>query len=584
MAGRARALLRESLFRNKGVWRDVVITSFIINILNLAIAMFTMQVIDRVVRNAGFQTLKVLTVGVLIAIGVELLLRHIRGKLIARETIRTDFELSDWFFRRALGIRLESRPASLGTFAAQIKNLDQVRRFISSAPMFLLVDLPFTFLFLLVVWALGGTLVVVPVVALFCMLMVTRLFRKVLDEPVAQNQVLENQKSGTLVESVGGIDSIKACGAEKSLIERWSGLEVQGGAEEYRINHLSAISHHIIGLLQRLFRVSLVVYGAYMVVEGQLTLGGLIACKIIGNKALGNIAQIPTLQLQWSSAKVALSKLEQMIGLPNELDEEPSQLRPTALEGSVRLEGVRFFYGQNSRPALDLTPAPPITITAGERIGVIGPIGSGKSTLLKIASGLWRPRDGTALLGGVDMSMIVPDALRQFVAYMPQDVRLIKGTLRENLLFGMDDPGDDAILEAAKESGLIDLIYGHTMGLALPINEGGSGISGGQRQLVALTRILLLRPKVLLMDEPTASMDTETEARVVAILDRLAKSGVTLLISTHKSAMLPILDRLLVIKNGRLLMDGKREAVMARLAPSGQSASQPLQPQQEVRK
>ncbi|MBF0215092.1 MAG: ATP-binding cassette domain-containing protein [Magnetococcales bacterium] len=568
------SLLRKSFFRHKGVIRDVILASVIANVLTLAIALFTMQVFDRVVRHGGFQTLKVLTVGVVIAILLELLTRHLRSKLLDRECTRIDYELSEWFFRRALGIRLEARPASLGTFAAQIKNLDLVRRVLSSAPLFLLVDIPFAVLFLFVIWAIGGTLVAVPLVMFPVMLFVARVIRGMIERPVSENQGVENLKSGTLVESIGSIDSIKACGAENILVERWCGLEKSSSEDTYRINYLTAIAHNLTSSVQKFSRVAMVVYGSYLVVEGHLTMGGLIACKIIGSRALGSIGSLPSLQVQWAHAKEALRKLDQLISLPNELDEQPHQLSPTVLAGSLRLEGVRFFYGQNSRPALDLTPVPPLSIAAGERVGVIGPIGSGKSTLLKLASGLWRPRDGTVLLGGVDMSMILPDTLRTFVTYMPQDMRLIKGTLRENLLFGMEDPGDDAILAAARESGLIDLIQGHTMGLALPISEGGSGISGGQRQLVGLTRILLLRPAVLLMDEPTASMDTETEGRVVAILDRLAKSGVTLLISTHKSALLPILDRLLVFNHGRLQMDGKRDAVMAKLSGMAATAQQ----------
>jgi ATP-binding cassette subfamily C protein LapB len=566
MAGRASALLKEGFLKHKRVLFNIVLASILANILALGIALFSMQVYDRVIRNSGFQTLKVMTVGVLIAITLEILMRYLRSVLLDRECTRIDYELSEWFFRRAIGIRMETRPSTLGSFAAQIRNLDMIRGLLSSTPLFILVDLPFALLFILVIYFIGDSLVIVPIVMVPLTLVAAVMFRRIIGGDVQGNQELSNRKSGTLVESVGGIDSIKAFGAENLMIDRWCTLESALSKGEASIRYHGALTDNIVGSLQKVGKVVMLVYGAYLVVDGQMTMGGLIACKILSSRVMGPIGRLPSLQLQWAQAKSALERLDHLIALPNELDEASHQLTPGTLEGSIRLERVRFFYDKHARPAIDFSPVPPLNIAAGERVGVIGPVGSGKSTLLKIASGLWRPQDGQAFLGGVDMSMILPDTLRTFIAYVPQDIRLISGTLRDNLVFGMEDPGDDAILEAARETGLMDLIHSHSLGVALPISEGGSGISGGQKQLVALTRILLLRPSVLLLDEPTSSMDNETEARVVEILGKLVADGATLILSTHKSALLPMLDRLLVVNQGRLQMDGKRDAVLARLS------------------
>jgi ATP-binding cassette subfamily C protein LapB len=276
--------------------------------------------------------------------------------------------------------------------------------------------------------------------------------------------------------------------------------------------------------------------------------------------------------VQWQHARAAIGGLDKLIALPNEIDDSADALIPESLEGGIRFEKARFAYGVKADTALELGR---LEIRPGERVGIIGAIGSGKSTLLKLASGLYRPAEGKVFLGGIDMAMIAPAFVRESVAYLPQDIRLVSGTLRENLLQGLPDPGDEALLQAARETGLISLISNHPKGLALPITEGGRGISGGQRQLVGLTRMLLARPSVLLLDEPSASMDAHSEAKVVAMLKAKAAEGVTLIVATHKNALLPVLDRLLLVQGGRVVMDGPRDLVLAKLAGS-QAVAVPL--------
>ena len=248
---------------------------------------------------------------------------------------------------------------------------------------------------------------------------------------------------------------------------------------------------------------------------------------------------------------------------------------PGLIEKSLRFDQARFCYGKRDRLALEIAK---LEIRPGERVGVLGAIGSGKSTLLKLASGLYRPTEGRIFLGDLDMTMVAPKILRETIAYLPQDMRLISGTLRENLLQGLPDPGDEVILETARRTGLIDLITNHPNGLALPITEGGRGISGGQIQLISFTRMVLAKPAVFILDEPTASMDAATEARIVSLLGQLAAEGATLLIATHKTALLPIVDRLLVIQNGKFLIDGPRDMVLAKLSGLNQPAANTPQP------
>jgi ATP-binding cassette subfamily C protein LapB len=315
--------------------------------------------------------------------------------------------------------------------------------------------------------------------------------------------------------------------------------------------------------LQQAGYVALVAFGAYLVTENHLTMGGLIACTIINGRALSPIAQLPSLMVQWAHAGAAISGLDKLISLPNENDDRVTALTPGSLEGGIRIEQARFSYGRPTDKALEIGN---LEIRPGEKVGIVGSIGSGKSTLLKIASGLYRPGEGKVFFGGIDMAQISTSFLRETIAYLPQEIRLISGTLRDNLLQGLPDPGVEVLLQAARETGLMALISNHPKGVALPITEGGRGISGGQRQLVALTRMLLAKPSVIVLDEPTASMDAGTEAKIVAVLNAKAAEGVTLLIATHKSALLPIVDRLMVMQGGRIAIDGPRDIVLAKLS------------------
>lgn len=560
---RSMDLVWKSLGRRTSVIRDGLVATLVINTLALATALFTMQVYDRVIPNTGFNTLIVLAVGVGMALVLELILKQQRSHLMDRESTQMDIELTDWFFRRAQGIRMEVRPPALGTLAAQIKGLEYVRGMFSSGTVFLLADIPFALLFILVIAWVGGWLAVIPLILIPLTLLVGLYFQRRVDAATALSQGHSNLKAGLLVEAIDGIETVKSTGSEDRMQASWQDLLLKAGEEDDRIKEASAMSSNIAATLQQFSYAGIIAFGATLVVAGNISMGALIAAAIISQRALGPIARLPSVLVQWSHAKTALKVLDKMLELPNELDERDRTLCPEVVENSLRLERIEFSYGENTHLALEL---PEIKVQPGERIGVIGPIGSGKSTLLKIASGLYRPRRGQVFLGGLDTAKIDRDRLRELIAYLPQNLRLTGGTLRSNLTRGLEDPGDEALLAAAKRTGLIELINAHPMGLALPIAEGGRGLSGGQKQLVGFTRLLLLRPQVLLLDEPTASMDGSTEARVVRILKELTDAGHTLLLATHKTALLPLVDRLFVFSGGRLVHEGPREVVMAQLA------------------
>jgi len=357
---------------------------------------------------------------------------------------------------------------------------------------------------------------------------------------------------------VDGAESFKAQGGEWTLQGRWNRLVHESAESDQGMRRLSALSQNLTTALQQLGYVGLIGVGAWLATHNELTMGALMACSIISNRAMAPIVQLPGVMVQWAHARTALEGLDKVMALPSEQTEAASQLAAAPADSSLRFEGARFAYGRG-RQALELDR---LEVRPGERIGLLGAVGSGKSTLLKLASGLYRPREGRVLLSGMDMSLLHPGVLRETIGYLPQDLRLVSGTLRDNLRLGLPDPGDEALLAAARQTGLLPLISSQPKGLALEISEGGRGVSGGQRQLIGLTRLLLGRPKVWLLDEPTGAMDADHEARLLALLKSTLGPQDSAIISTHKTALLPMFTRLWVMQGGRIVMDGPRDEVL----------------------
>lgn len=564
----AARLVWQSIFARRKIFLEALLATTLVNLISLAISLYTMQVYDRVIPNQGFQTLWVLTTGVVIAVTFEFILKQVRNLTIDRVCKNIDGELSEWFFQRALNIRMEQRPPSVGTMASQIKGFETVRNVMTSTSLFILADVPFALFFILVIGMVGGWVAIVPLIILPISLAAGLMFQKAINRQTKENMAQNNRKTGLLVETIDGAEQLKAAGAEWKFQSRWKLLVQDVGETDLDIKRYSTLSVNLAAALQQLGYIALIAFGAYLVTENRLTMGGLLACAIISGRIMTPIAQLPGIMVHWAHARAALDELDKIIALPSELDEKAQALIPQTLEGSYRFERTRFAYGMANQAALEIGR---LSIGPGEKVGIAGSIGTGKSTLLKMASGLYRAGEGKVFLGGVDVALLSPALQREMIGYLPQDVRLFSGTLRDNLLLGLPDPGDEAILQAARQTGLIDVVVGQPKGLALQITEGGAGVSGGQRQIIALTRLLLAKPRIWLLDEPTSSMDALTEERVVAILRDVAASGATLIIATHKTALLPLVDRLLVLQGGRIMLDGPRDTVLAQLSGKAQA-------------
>lgn len=547
--------------RHRRIFMEAVFATFMLSIIGLVSAMYTMQVYDRVVPTKGYSTLWVLTIGAVIGVVLEYVIRQVRAHMVDRASKAIDQELSGVFFGKALDIRMDARPSTVGTFASQIRHFELVRNFMTSSTLFILADAPFALMFIGVMGMIAGPVALVPLVMVPLAALVGFYFRKPIERLATENMTESNRKNGLLIEAVDGIESIKAAGGEWKMRDRYAQLTATIAVSDLRLKEINTRSTNLAQAIQVLNYTGMIVVGAYAITTGQLTMGGLIACSIISGRALAPLGQIPQLIVQWKHAQTALKSLNSIMAMPSDRSTEQRLIVPDSCQGQIDLDQAVFGY-RSDKPTLEV---PALTIRPGERIAILGAVGSGKSTLIKLMSGLFKPKTGRVLMDGIDIDHLAPEFVREHVGYLPQDVRLFNGTLRDNLTLGLPTPNDSLILRAARLTGLDQVILNHPKGLELEINEGGRGLSGGQRQLVGLTRLLLAQPRVILLDEPTASMDGALEARVMKHLFEEIPATTALVVVTHKTALLTHVNRIIVVDKGRIVADGPRDQVLARL-------------------
>lgn len=559
---RAISVFWRAVMRRRRSLAVAALATIVANILTLATSLYSMQLFDRVIPLGSFSTLWVLTVGVLIALLLDLVIRSTRALLVEREAAEIDAEVSEYFFARSQAVRLDARPPGIGTMAAQLRGLEQVRSIMSSASLFIAADLPFSLLFIVVVFWLGGVVALIPLISLPIALVIAFAIARALRPGTEKAQVSANRKNGMLVEALDAAESIKATRGGWFMLARWNRLVREIHHHEDPIKRVSAIASSAFSTLQQVAYVLLMAFGAYEVAQGRMTSGALVACSIIGGRINGPlIGMLPNLIVQWGYARSSLKALDAIMALPTDRTTGQGAIRPQRLSGSLVLENVKFVY-PDAREGLEI---PRLEIKPGEKVAIIGGVGSGKSTLLRLMAGLYAPAQGSVRLGGLDVGQVADDLIRSHVGYMPQDYRMVNATLRENLIMGLGSVGDDALLEAAKMTGLAGMIAAHPKGLDLVINEGGRGLSGGQRGLVGMTRLLLSKPSIMLLDEPTASLDQTTENLVMSGVLRQQAADHILILVTHRLQLLSAVKRVIVMAQGRIVIDGPTAEVVEKL-------------------
>jgi ATP-binding cassette subfamily C protein LapB len=547
--------------KRRGVFFEAIFATFVLSVFGLMSALYTMQVYDRVVPTKGFSTLWVLTIGVLLAIFFELIMKLVKSHLVDKASRAIDLELSGVFFSKALAIRSDCRPQTVGTFASQIRHFESVRNFMTSSTLFVLADAPFAILFIVVIYFIAGPVAFVPLMMIPVGLIIGLSMKGPIERYTAESMEESNKKNGLLIEAIDGVESVKAASAEWKLEQRWRELTQTITTTDLKSKLLTTFSTSSTQSIQQLSYVGIIATGAYSIVNGDLTMGGLIACSIISGRALTPLAQMPNMIVQWKHAKIALDVLDGIMAMPSEREHQRLVV-PDSCKGEIKLSQVGFAYEENA-PQLAIEK---LSFKPGDRVAILGAVGSGKSTLIKILSGLYQPQQGGVFLDDMDMSLVANEFVREQVGYLPQEVRLFNGTLRDNLVLGLPTLSDTQILKAAALTGLDQAIQNHPSGLEITISEGGKGLSGGQRQLVGLTRMLLARPKVLLLDEPTASMDTRLEEFVMQHLFEELPEDAVIVLATHKAGVLKHVNRIVVMDSGKVSLDGPKQEVLDFLA------------------
>ncbi len=555
------------IWRFKGYYYQVILATFIINFLALVSSLYVMNVYDRVIPNQAYETLWVLSIGVMLAILFEFLAKMIRGHLTDIAGKKADLIISSAIFRRMMALRLADRPASAGSYANNLREFESVREFMTSASLLVLVDLLFLLLFITVIFIVGGKLAIVPAIIIPIVIIVGFIVQRPLSRYINESMKESSQRQGLAVEALEGIETLKTNNATGWAQQRWDTYTAKTSASSIKVKDTANFMINFSVAMQQLNTVFLVLFGTYLIhnenTAERITMGALIAAVILSGRALSPLAQVAGLATRFQQAKLALEGLNNIIERPIERVPERKYISPSNIQGNITFENTCFQYQEDGKPAVSNLN---LQIRAGEKIGILGRIGSGKSTMLKLASGLYDGSTGNVMLDNIDMRQIDPNFLRSQILLLGQSPRLFLGTLRENMDLARSDgySSDQELLEALQRFGLDKIIRSHPKGLDMPLGEDGLGLSGGQKQIIALARMTLRNPRIVLLDEPTTGLDQATERMSLQAISQWAQDK-TLLVVTHRPQVLQIVNRIIVMDEGKVVMDGPRDLVLQRL-------------------
>jgi ATP-binding cassette subfamily C protein LapB len=548
-------------FENKRLYRDVLVAAFLVNLFALALPIFTMNVYDRVVPNHAVETLWMLAIGVILVLMGDLSLKTMRGYFIDLAGRRVDTKLTATIMERVLGMRLEYKPQSVGSFASNLRSFEVIREFMSSAALATLIDLPFVLVFLAVLVWISPWLVLPLLVGMLIIVAYAFSTQAKMEELTETTYRTSAMRNAVLVEGLGGLETVKALAAEGGIQRRWERSAEFLARVGSQLKLLSSSNGNVAAWTQQVVSVSIIVTGVYLITAGELTMGGLIAASMLTGRAMAPLGQVAALTTQLHHVKTSFESLDEIMGQEIERPDGSHFLSRKSFNGQIEFRNVSFSYPGSEVKALNNVS---FTIKPGESVAVLGRIGSGKTTLHKLVMGLYKPTEGAVLVDGIDTRQLDPAELRRHIGYVPQDVTLFYGSLRENIVMGNPQATDDDVLNAAEFANLNDFVNAHPEGFDMQVGERGEFLSGGQRKSVSLARSLVNNPPMLLLDEPTGSMDQSTESWVRAKLQDYATDR-TLLMVTHRTTLLPLVDRILVVDKGQIVADGQRDKVVEAL-------------------
>ncbi|MBE1275622.1 type I secretion system permease/ATPase [Enterovibrio baiacu] len=550
-----------TLWESRSIYRDVLLASIFINAFAIATPLFSRIVYDKVVPNLAFDSLWVLASGIFVIFIFDLILKLLRSYFIDISGKKSDLLISSRIFQKVMGIRMEARPPSVGAFARHMQEFESIRDFFTSASVSALIDLPFAFFFLFIIWIVAGPLVIVPIVAVVCLMIHAMIIQKPLRHTIEEGSRLSSQKNANLIESLAGLETIKLFGAESQFQYRWEEAVAHMSNWGIKTRRLTDSVQNAAGFIQQFVSVAMIVFGVYLIANGDLTMGGLIAASMLSSRAVGPMVQLSLLSTRYNQAKSAMAIIDQLMNMPSEQEDGRRYIHRPIMRGKIEFDRVNFSYPNTDVAALrDIS----FTILPGEKVAIIGRIGSGKTTLSRLLMGLYRPTAGSVRIDETDISQIHNIDIRRNIGCVPQDPTLFFGSIRDNITLGRPLADDRDILDAANRSGVTTFTQRDPSGLERQVGEGGNQLSGGQRQAIAIARAMLGRPPVLLMDEPTSAMDNRSEQYIKQQLASMRRDE-TLILNTHKTGMLDIVDRIIVVEQGSIVADGPKLAVLQAL-------------------
>ena len=553
-----------TLWKYKKIYANVIIAAVFINVFAVAGTLFIMNVYDRVIPNNATDTLWVLATGISVVYVFDFILKSLRGTLIDKAGKNADVLMSGFIFQRILGIKMKNKPGSAGSFANQVKGYESLREFFTSASMTTIIDLPFVVLFLCFMSFIAGWIAIIPLASICLILITGAMMRIPLKKAAEMAHGSSAQKHAVLVEAINGLEVIRGLSASGQFQRRMEECLGKMAKSEASSRRYSSLATNFTMFITQMTTVVIVVVSVYRIQVGEMSMGALIGCTILTGRAMAPIGQVAALLSRLQQSLVSLQGLNEMISLPQEREENRNYIRKSNFEPSLEFQEVAFAYNKESAPALRNAN---FKIEPGEKVAVLGRVGSGKSTMLKLALGFYQPSEGMVLINGTDIRQMDPAEVRRRIGYIGQENILFYGNLKDNIMMGAPWLDEEAMIEAANRGGVERFASKHPLGYDAPVGERGDLLSGGQRQAVNISRALLAKPPLLVMDEPTSSMDANAEREFINQIDDYAKEGNrTLIISTHKPSMLKLVDRIIVMDQGKIAADGPKTDVMRQLS------------------
>ena len=540
----------------------VAIAAFLVNMLALAAPLFTMSVYDRVIPNGAIPSLIALAIGLGLAIAFDFLLRVVRSRIIDMTGKKVDVVLAANIFDHMMSVRMDKRPPSVGILANQMRDFDSVREFFTSGTVVSATDLLFAVLFIVVLFVIAGPLAWIPLAMLPVMIIIGFLIQRPLGRAMQRLQAESAARHGILVESLSGIETVRAVGGEGRVQGMWERSVAATARSSEDVQFWASLALTSASVATQLTSLLMVVVGVFLILDGQLSVGALVAANMLAGRVLGPIAGIAAVITRATQTTAALRSIDRLMGLERERPPEKIFVAREITQGSIEFQNVSFSYPNSPAKALDGVS---FHVRPGEKIGIIGRVGSGKTTVGRLATAFYPPSEGSILIDGIDIRQYDPADLRAGIGFVLQDTDLFYGKLRDNITIGRPAATDEEVLAAARLSGVETFIAGHPQGYDLMIAEGGRSLSGGQKQAIGLARVLIRKPRVLFLDEPTAHFDVRSESEFLERLKLLAKGEMTIIVSTHRPSLLSLVDRILVFDKGKIVADGPAQQVLTRL-------------------